>query len=66
MSTCVVLTQGYRNHTCQAKYARYPCFSAAWDIQLKAMPLINATAESIYKYRSIDEALEKMKERQVL
>ena len=54
---CLVLTQGYRNRTCQAKGFVYPCFSAAWGVRLNKNASINATAESIRRYSSINGAL---------
>ena len=59
---CLVLTHGYRNCACQGKYSAYPWFSATWDVRLNKMVSINATAESILKYRSINEALARTKE----
>lgn len=59
---CLVLSHGYRNSTCKLKYSAYPCFGAAWDVRLNKMAIINATAESILKYRSINEALARTKE----
>lgn len=59
---CLVLTHGYRNCAYQGKYPVYPCFSPAWDVRLNKMASINATAESILGYRSINEALARTKE----
>lgn len=59
---CLVLTRGYRNYTCSIKAIIWRCFSAAWDVRLNKTASINATAESISKYRSINEALARTKE----
>ena len=63
--SCVVLTRDYRRDTCQGKGVAYSCFSATWDVRLSKNPSINATAESIRRYRSIKDALARANEYRV-
>jgi hypothetical protein len=64
-SNCLVLTVGYRNHTCKFKNWDYKCYSATWGVVHGIIQPINSIIESGTKYRSLNETMNKTTEYQV-
>lgn len=64
-SNCLVLTAGYRNHTCKGKHRNYECYSAIWGVLHGRVQPINSTIESETKYSPLHKAMNKTAEYEV-
>lgn len=64
-ANCLVLTVGYRNHTCKSKNWEHKCYSATWGVLHGRIQPINSIVDSGIKYHSLNETMNKTAEYQV-
>lgn len=57
VSNCLVLTVGYRNHTCKGHRTNFTCYSATWGVRHDKIQPINGTVQSEKKYSSLNETM---------